>query len=85
MLIINEAEYIKDYLIWVEFNNNTKGVADFTTIVNKEEFSSLKEQDRFIEYGLDDTIFWRIRNSKNQIIKELDLAPEYILDNLMVK
>lgn len=70
--------------MWLEFNNGVKGVADFSPIVNKPKFAFLKDENNFIKYGLLDTVYWRIRDNANQVKEELDLAPEYILEKLMI-
>lgn len=84
MLRIDSADYIKDYLMWLEFDNGVKGVADFAPIVNKPRFSFLKDESNFIKYGLLDTVYWRVRDKEQHIQDELDLAPEYILEKLMI-
>jgi|TARA_B110000259_G_scaffold179492_1_gene219087 hypothetical protein len=81
LLNITEAEYIKDYMLWIKFNNGVFGVADFKSILGQEIFQELVDDEKFIKHAVDHgTITW---DSDNEF-GEIDIAPEYVLEKLMI-
>lgn len=74
MLKITLAEYIQDYRIRVRFNNGVERVFDFLPVIEKYPvFKVLKDINLLKSFVLTDTLEWN--NG------ELDIAPEYILQN----
>jgi hypothetical protein len=75
MIWITQAEYIKNYEIWIKFNDGIDGIVDLeTTIKNdhREIFRELEDVEQFKRFRVDDdTIVWE---------NGLDLAPEYLYE-----
>jgi hypothetical protein len=71
--IIN-ANYLKDYQIEIEFNNNKKGVVDFKQHLDKKIFEPLKKIETFRNFKLNSwTLEWE---------NGADFSPEFLLENL---
>ena len=75
MIWITQAEHIKNYEIWIKFNDGIDGVVDLEpTIKNdhREIFRELEDVEQFKRFRVDDdTIVWE---------NGLDLAPEYLYE-----
>ena len=77
-LHVTKAEYLHDYVIWLQFNDGSEGEVDLTNELEGEVFGPLKERTLFRKFTVDPvmkTIVWE---------NGADLAPEYLYDNLRV-
>jgi predicted HD phosphohydrolase len=69
-LHVIEAKYINDYQVWLEFNDKTKGIADFISELEGEIFEPLKNIDYFKNFKLEGyTLNWD---------NGADFAPEFL-------
>jgi len=74
LIWITNANYLKDYQIELEFNNNKKGVVDFTNILDKKIFEPLKDTNTFKNFKLNSwTIEWE---------NGADFSPEFLFNQL---
>ena len=71
---VTKANYLKDYQIEIEFNNNKKGVVDFKEHLDRKIFESLKEIDNFRKFKLNS---WTL-----ELENGADFSPEFLLENL---
>jgi hypothetical protein len=75
MIWITQARHIKNYEIWIKFNDGIDGIVDLeSTITNdhREIFRELEDEEQFKRFRVDDdTIVWE---------NGLDLAPEYLYE-----
>ncbi len=72
MLHITQAEYKRDFLIEVAFNDGRSGVADLSSVLKGSVFEELKDVIQFAQFELDkelNTLVWK---------NGADLAPEFI-------
>ncbi len=78
ILHVVKAEYKKDYLIWVKFNDDAEGIVDLKNELYGEMFEPLKDVNKFKSFRVDpelETITWS---------NGADLAPEFLHDHLTV-
>ena len=71
-LHVNDAKYIDDYKIEVNFSNGKNGVVDLSDIFNGPIFEPLKDVNLFKQFVVNkelDTIVWP---------NGADLAPEFL-------
>lgn len=71
---ITDAKYIKDYLIWLQFNTGESGEADLKDVIDKFPAAlSLKDTTEFAKFHLDEwpTVAWDCG---------FDLDPEYLYE-----
>jgi hypothetical protein len=74
LIWITKANYLKEYQIEIEFNNNKKGVVDLKPHLNKKIFEPLTILDEFKKFKLNSwTIEWE---------NGADFSPEFLLKNL---
>jgi hypothetical protein len=77
MIWVTDAKYVKDYQIWLRFNDNTEKVVDFKSKLLAEQraiFAPLKEIEFFkqVTYNREsDTIEWP---------NGVDIAPETLYE-----
>ena len=77
MVWVVEAKYVKDYQVWLRFNDNTEKVIDFKNKIFSEKrtvFMPLKDVEYFRQVFLNresDTIQWP---------NGVDIAPETLYD-----
>ena len=69
MLTITNVEYLGDYSLLCWFNNGEQRKVALTPLLVYPAFEELKDKAKFIQFGLDDTIFWA---------NGADIAPEYM-------
>jgi hypothetical protein len=77
-LHVKEAEYLRDYVIWLRFNDGAEGEIDLESELEGEVFGPLRDKQRFCEFHVDPelgTIVWD---------NGADLAPEFLYDNMRV-
>ena len=72
MLEINDVEYLEDYTILCVFNDGVKKKIDLSILLQYPAYEELKDKKKFIQFGLDGTIFWS---------NGADIAPEFLYDN----
>ena len=71
---ITKANYIQEYKIELEFNNNQKGIVDLKNYLDKKIFQSLKNIENFKNFKLNSwTIEWE---------NGADFSPEFLLDKI---
>jgi hypothetical protein len=78
ILHIKDAKYVRDYIIWVRFNDGTEGEVDILKELEGEVFGPLKDIDKFKSFKVDpilETIVWE---------NGADLAPEFLFDNVYI-
>ena len=79
ILHVTEAKYIKDYTVWVRFNDGVAGEVDLSRELEGEVFGPLKDVSHFKSFQVNSelqTIVWE---------NGADLAPEFLYDNLKIK
>ena len=72
ILNITNVEYLGDYSLLCLFNNGKKKRVDLTPLLSYPTFEELKDKSKFIQFGLDGTIFWA---------NGADVSPEYLFDH----
>ena len=72
ILNITNVEYLGDYSLLCLFNNGKKKRVDLTPLLSYPAFEELKDKSKFIQFGLDGTIFWANGS---------DVSPEYLFDH----
>lgn len=72
ILLVTSAEYVGNYTLLCTFNNGEKKKVDLSPLLNLPAYAELKDEDEFLRYGVDDTVFWA---------NGADIAPEYLFDN----
>lgn len=71
-LHVTHAKHLHAYELEISFNDGRTGVADLSDILKGEIFTSLKNEQQFAKFRVDDeleTIVWE---------NGADLAPEYL-------
>lgn len=72
MLRIIDVDYIKDYELFITFDNGCKKTVDLKPYLTGEVFGELLDKDKFIQYGLTHgTIEWA---------NGADLSPEFLCE-----
>jgi hypothetical protein len=77
-LHVKEAKYLRDYVIWVKFNDGIEGEVDLEGELTGEIFEPLKNKKLFQSFKVDpvlETIVWE---------NGADLAPEFLRDNMRI-
>lgn len=72
LLTITDVEYLGEYMLLCSFNNGQRRKVDLTPLLAYPAFADLKDKKQFIQFGLDDTIFWA---------NGADIAPEYLFEH----
>lgn len=72
ILQVTNVEYTGDYSMICTFNNDEKRKVDLTPLLEYPAYKELKDKSKFIQFGLDETIFWA---------NGADIAPEYLFEN----
>lgn len=72
MLQVTAAEYLGGYTLLCTFNNGEHRKVDLTALLKYPAYEELKDENEFIRYGIDGTIFWA---------NGADIAPEYLLEH----
>ena len=75
MLTVKDVEYQGEYTIVCVFNDGVKKRIDLTPLLQYPAFEELKDLKKFVQFGLDDTIFWS---------NGADIAPEYLYEHGVV-
>ena len=77
-LHVKEAKYLRDYVIWVKFNDGIEGEVDLEGELTGEIFEPLKNKRLFQSFKVDpvlETIVWE---------NGADLAPEFLRVNMRI-
>ena len=77
-LHVTDAKYLRNYVIWLRFNNGAEGEIDLEGELEGEVFSPLKDVEQFKRFHIDpeiETIVWE---------NGADLAPEFLHEHLKV-
>jgi len=78
ILHIKEAKYLRDYMIWLRFNDGAEGEVDLSTELEGEVFEPLKNISTFRDFIVDpelQTIVWK---------NGADMAPEFLYEHLRI-
>lgn len=76
--IVEEARYVRDYVVWLRFRDGTSGEIDLEPELWGEVFEPLKDVEFFRSLRVDPecgTIVWP---------NGADFAPEFLHDNVRV-
>jgi hypothetical protein len=77
-LHVVKAEYLHDYVIWMQFNDGSEGEIDLANELEGEVFEPLKDTTLFRRFSVDpvmETIVWE---------NGADLAPEFLHEQMKV-
>ena len=77
-LHVKEAKYIRDYVIWLRFNDGAEGEINLESELEGEVFGPLHDKTKFRRFHVDpeiETIVWE---------NGADLAPEFLYENMRV-
>jgi hypothetical protein len=77
-LHVIEARYLRDYVLWLRFNDGVEGEIDLTKELQGEVFGPLQDQELFKRFWVDpemETVVWE---------NGADLAPEFLYENMRV-
>lgn len=69
---VTDVEYRGGYTLKCTFSDGTVKTVDMTPVLDAPAYRSLKDIDRFRQFGLDETIFWA---------NGADIAPEWLYHN----
>lgn len=72
MLQVTAAEYLGGHTLLCTFSTGEKKKVDLTPLLKLPAYEELKDENEFIRYGIDGTVFWT---------NGADIAPEYLFEN----
>lgn len=78
ILHVKEARYVRDFVIWLRFNDGAEGEVDLRDELFGEVFEPLQDVTQFRQFRLDpefSTIVWS---------NGADFAPEFLHERLSV-
>ncbi len=76
LLTVNKAEYVRDYILLINFSNGEERMFDFSTLFKKGICRKLQNLDYFKHFTIDPfTIDWN---------NEIGFAPEFLYKYGMV-
>ncbi len=78
ILHVKDAKYLHGYVIWLKFNDGTKGEVDLKDELYGEVFEPLKEIEKFKTFIVDselETIVWD---------NGADMAPEFLYNKMKI-
>ena len=78
ILHVHEVKHMKDYILWMRFNDGAEGEIDLKNELEGEIFGPLQDQSLFQTVRVDpelQTIVWQ---------NGADLAPEFLYENMRV-
>lgn len=76
MLKVVDVEYRGGYVLLCTFNNGEKKTVDMSPLLKYPAFEELKDENKFVQFGLDGTVFW---------VNGADIAPEYLYEHGICK
>jgi hypothetical protein len=77
-LHVKEARHVRDYVIWLRFNDGVTGEVDLKNELNGEVFAPLRHHREFQKFRVDtelETVVWE---------NGADLAPEFLYEHMKV-
>lgn len=75
ILKIIKAEYVRDYILRLTFNNGEVGLMDFTPLIDKGICQKLRDIDYFKSFTLDHfTVDWN---------NEIGFAPRFLYERII--
>ena len=75
-LHVVEARYVRDYTVWLRFNDGTCGEVDLADELNGPIFEPLRNLSEFKRFGITlHTLAWE---------NGADLAPEFLREHIRV-
>ena len=77
-LHVREAKYLRNYVIWLRFNDGAEGEINLEGELEGEMFSPLRDLAQFKRFSVDpeiETIMWE---------NGADFAPEFLYENMTV-
>ena len=72
ILQVLSADYLGGHTLLCTFNNGEKRKVDLTPLLKLPAYKELEDENEFIRYRIDGTIFWA---------NGADIAPEYLLEH----
>ena len=72
ILTVKDVEYVGDYTLICTFSDGVTKRVDLKPLLKFPAFQELRDKNQFIQFGLDQTIFWA---------NGADIAPEHLYDN----
>ena len=78
LLHVREARHLRDYVIWLRFNDGAEGEVDLKDELRGEMFEPLRQIDQFSRFRVDpelQTVVWD---------NGADLAPEFLYAHMKV-
>jgi len=78
ILHVKEARHVRDYVIWLRFNDGAEGEIDLAGELQGPIFEPLRDPEAFKRFRVDsllETIVWE---------NGADLAPEFLHDNMRI-
>jgi len=78
ILHVREAKYVRDYVLWLRFNDGAEGEIDLESELEGEVFAPLKDVSQFKRFRVDPELQpWSGKTGA-------DLAPEFLYDQMRV-
>ena len=77
-LHVLDAKYVRDYVLWLRFNDGTEGEIDLSCELDGEMFAPLKDKGLFRQFRVDEeleTVVW---------VNGADFAPEFLHEKTRV-
>ena len=71
LLTVTDVEYLGDYTLLCTFSTGVTLNVDLTPLLSYPAFEELRDKEQFIQFGLEDTIFWK---------NGADIAPERLYE-----
>ena len=71
LLTVTDVEYLGDYTLLCTFSTGGTLKVDLTPLLSYPAFEELRDKEQFIQFGLEDTIFWK---------NGADIAPERLYE-----
>ena len=71
LLTSTDVEYLGDYTLLCTFSTGERRRVDLTPLLSYPAFEELRDKNQFIQFGLEDTIFWK---------NGADIAPERLYE-----
>ncbi len=78
ILHVREARYLRDYVLWLRFNDGAEGEIDLRGELTGEVFGPLTDIEQFKRFRVDpelQTVVWD---------SGADLAPKFLYENMKV-
>ena len=77
-LHVREAKHLRDYTVWIRFNDGAEGEMDLESELEGEVFGPLRDKELFRRFRVDpeiETLVWE---------NGADLAPEFLYERMTV-